>query len=160
MNPEGWTQVLMWEALDWQSPLSRPTAIPSNIFLDYNLITPFLLFLFSLQTLPYTPRHSSSNSWSPFSPAVIACRYVCVCTYIFLHITCSDFYHHSTLARNFKYFFFIKYIMPLKLQVGCSKRDHFSLEAGQRGLYLRTDVHFGVAFSGLLCLSVPGLSYL
>lgn len=50
--------------------------------------------------------------------------------------------------------------MPLKLKVGCSKTDRFSLEAGQRGLYLCTDVHYGVAFRDLLCLSVPGLSYL
>lgn len=67
------------------------------------------------------------------------------------------------IGHKFK-IFFIKYIippdMPLKLQVGCSKTDRFSLEAGQRGLYLCTDIHYGVASSDLLCLSVPQLSCL
>jgi hypothetical protein len=38
-----------------------------------------------MQTLPYTPSHSLSNSWPLFSLIVIACTYICVYMYI-LHI--------------------------------------------------------------------------
>lgn len=72
------------------------------LFLDFNLITRSLPFPPSLQPLRCAPLHGPSNSWPLPSLRVIACIYVCGCTYfpLFSFLVLPGFVLSGALAHT------------------------------------------------------------